>query len=109
MKENSFEYHLISHNCNMGWFKRIFGKKTLEELKPLKVQPVSFASRLGVAKKKKYLGKFALMYNGKPIREFQATDEAYSRDQAAKRLNDGMSVKLLSVVQEKPRKDDQKK
>lgn len=69
-------------------------------LKPLKVERPGIKSRLK-AKPKHYVGRIALVYKGKPLREFTVHESGYSRDAVAGSIDTNLSFKLLSVVQDK--------
>lgn len=83
-------------------------KQTEHTLKPLKTERLGIKSRLN-AKPKKYIGKAALVYNGKPMREFPVEAKGYSRDEVAKKLQDGFEVKLISLHQVKAKRESKHK
>jgi len=80
-----------------NWFQ----KAKTAELKPVKTAPIGLKHRLGKSKGHDYIAEMAIVFEGKPIRQFQANVKASSRDNAAHKMNKGMSVKLLSVHQVK--------
>ena len=75
-----------------------------EELKPTKVVRPGTGHRLRQPAKHEYKAEFALVYNGKPISLIPVSEFGYSRDKVAKDLSEGLTLKLLSVVQVKPQK-----
>lgn len=54
--------------------------------------------------KKKYTGTVAIVFKGKPMRQFTITHEGYSRDKVAKEIQEQLSIKLISCVQDKPKR-----
>lgn len=89
----------------MGFFKNFFQKnKPTQELKPVTVKKPGTGFRIGKQKEHTYNAEFALVYNGKPVGKIAVTEKGYSRDSVAKKLSEGMSVKLISVVQQKENK-----
>lgn len=90
----------------MGFFKNLFQKNApTSELKPITVKKPGTRFRIG-PQKKTYKAEFALVYNGRPVGKIVVTEEGFSRDSVAKKLSEGMTVKLLSVVQDKNKKDE---
>ena len=85
----------------MGFFKNFFKKnQATQELKPITVKKPGTSFRIG-KQKKTYKAEFALVYNGRPVGKIAVTEEGFSRDSVAKKLHEGMTVKLISVVQDK--------
>jgi len=79
----------------------IFKRKKADELQPLKVKKVSLSQRIANTGKKQYTAKVAITYEGKPMRQFETTVSAHSRANAAYKVENGLGVKLISVVQKK--------
>lgn len=92
----------------MGFFKNLFSsnKPTATELKPIAVQKPGIGMRLKKQTQHTYKAEFALVYNERPVGKIAVTEKGFSRDKVAKKLSDGMSVKLLSVVQIKEKQED---
>lgn len=87
-------------NLFIKLYNRLIGRKVHEanELKPLKTERIGLGMRLQKPKLKKYIAKVALTYEGHPLRQLDTTVEAYSRDNAASKVDKGLSVKLISVT-----------
>lgn len=84
------------------YLQRKFTKST--GLKPLSVERPGIKMRLMKKKPKRYVGTVALVYKGKPIRQFTVHEEGFSRDKVASDLSEMLTVKLMSVKQDKPKK-----
>jgi hypothetical protein len=83
-----------------GWFKR----------KKKNALPVQRVERPGIGlrlrnPKKEYTGVVAIVFKGKPLRQFTITQQGYSRDVVAKEINDQLTIKLVSVTQVKPKRE----
>ena len=81
------------------WFSK--PKKNAEGLetkglKPVKVKKLGYASSQA-AKKKPYIVKAAVTFNGKPTSTIEFKHEHYSRDMAAKDVQDNIGIKVISA------------
>lgn len=54
--------------------------------------------------KKQYIGVVAIVWKGKPLRQFDITHEGYSRDVVAKEIQEQLTFKVISCVQNKPKR-----
>lgn len=82
----------------MGLFNRK-KQKSNNELTPVKVKPLSIRYRLQRLKAKKKLFKVevTILYDGKPVVIQPFKVQSYSRDQAAKDVQDKMTIKVVSA------------
>ncbi|MBN9293769.1 MAG: hypothetical protein J0G96_07310 [Flavobacteriia bacterium] len=88
----------------MGLFD-FFKNKKEPKLKPLRTAKAPISERVKQSGKKQYKGTVALTYEGKPIRQFTTTVMAYSRDNAAHKINQDLKLKLVSVVKDKSQRN----
>lgn len=81
-----------------SWFK-----KKEPQLKPQRVERIGIRHRLKPPKKQ-YRATVAIVFNGKPLRQFEVTDKGYSRDAVAAKIEEQLTIKLMSVHQVKTKK-----
>ena len=79
----------------MGLFS--FFKRT-PKLKPQRVEKVGLKMRLK-NRKHSYEASVAIVYKGKPLRQFNVTETGYSRDKVAEALKNELTLQLISVNQ----------
>lgn len=81
----------------MGLLNRIFGrrKSTVPITVGRKARNVSYA------KKKKYNIEAVITFNGKPMRMIPLTHDGYSRDKVAEEIQEGLSIRVSRVYQQK--------
>lgn len=85
------------------WLINLFKRKKTESLKALRTERPGIKLRLKT-KKKQYRAVVALTYKGKPLRQFDVTENGYSRDAVAASIEEHMGFKLISVVQLKQKR-----
>lgn len=85
----------------MSFLSRLFGKRSHDELKPVKVKPLSQRFRLNRLQQKKswYESEVVVMFENKPLGTIKTKLDGYSRDQVAKRIQDGLSFKVITAHQ----------
>lgn len=91
----------------VSFIRKKFSKKG--ELKPLSVERPGLKMRLMKGRRKRYVGTVALIYKDKPIRQFTVHEEGFSRDKVAADLDQKLTVKLISVKQDKSKRNNAKK
>lgn len=77
-------------------------------MQPVHTSRMPLRERVATASQRQYIAKVAILYDGKPLRYFSTTVKAHSRPHAATKINDGLSLKLLSVVREKKKTDEKR-
>lgn len=84
---------------SLNFWKGIFSsfkRKKAPGLKPLKVERPGIGFRIAKASQKKYIIKMGLLHNGQPLRQFDVKIKANSRDNAALKAQNEMSLKVIS-------------
>lgn len=79
------------------WILNIFKRKKKEQLEVVPFQGRKIKAPLGKIKPKQYIIKCALTYKDKPLREFEATEQGYSRDKVAENIEANFKIKVLDI------------
>jgi len=77
-----------------NFFKR---NQPKDELKALSTKKLGIKERLQPNPKKEYTAEVVIIYEGNPLRKFKTTVMAYSRDNAAFKVQEGLKLKVISV------------
>lgn len=87
----------------MSFFSNLFRRKAQDELTPIKVRPLSqkFRMKRMLKTKKWYEAEVVIMFEDKPIGTVKTKLDGFSRDQVAKRIQDGLSLKVITAHETK--------
>lgn len=77
----------------------LFRKK--DKIKSVHTKRVGISMRLRAQKKKTYVAKILIMYEDKPLRQFETSVKAYSKYKATQEIQKHLDLKLVSVAKQK--------